>query len=76
MMTCTNCGKPHVVHCSIHLIPCCPGRCAGPARASVPEVAIRMPAPPGGARFLVTLDRDYPVTARRARVVVVPRSDD
>lgn len=27
---CVNCNQPSANHCSIHLIPCCPGKCKGP----------------------------------------------
>jgi len=26
---CSNCGRPTADHCTVHLIPCCPGRCPG-----------------------------------------------
>ena len=26
---CANCGKPFKDHCTVHLAPCCPGKCEG-----------------------------------------------
>lgn len=28
-MKCSNCGKDRDLHCTIHVIPCCPGKCGG-----------------------------------------------
>jgi hypothetical protein len=28
-MSCANCKKGVEAHCSIHVIPCCPGKCPG-----------------------------------------------
>ena len=29
---CDNCHQPLREHCTVHLVPCCPGRCPGPNR--------------------------------------------
>ena len=29
--TCANCGASLREHCHVHAIPCCPGKCSGPA---------------------------------------------
>lgn len=34
-MNCPSCGAPPAEHCAIHLVPCCPGKCAGEAGLAV-----------------------------------------
>jgi hypothetical protein len=40
-VACGNCGEDIADHCSVHLIPCCPGRC--PAATSPEQIRVDLP---------------------------------
>lgn len=39
-MICANCCQDLTIHCSIHVIPCCPGKCPGQKMQAVDETAV------------------------------------